>query len=88
MISQTNADFWDCFNSLPTEIQQLARQKNRHWQEDAFNVALHFKPLFANVWSVRINQTYRAMGRKQGSLVVWFWIGTHANYDQLLKRRA
>ena len=88
MISQTNADFWDCFNSLPTEIQQLARQNYRHWQEDAFNVALHFKPLFANVWSVRINQNYRALGRKQGSLVVWFWIGTHAEYDQLLKRLA
>ena len=86
MISQTNADFWACFNSLPPEIQQLARQKYRVWQEDAFNVALQFKPLFTNVWSVRINQNYRAVGRKHGNLIVWFWIGTHADYDHLLKR--
>lgn len=47
---------------------------------------LHFKPLMADVWSVRVNQNYRALGRRKGSLIVWFWIGTHAEYDQLLKR--
>ena len=88
MISQTNADFWHCFNSLPAEIQHLARQKYRLWQEDAFHAALQFKPLFANVWSVRINQSHRAVGRKHGNLIVWFWIGTHADYDRLLKQLA
>ena len=88
MISQTNPDFWACFNAMPVEIQQLARQKYHLRQEDAFTVALHFKPLFDNVWSVRINQNYRAAGRKKGNLIVWFWIGTHADYDQLLKRLA
>lgn len=39
-----------------------------------------------DVWSVRVNQNYRALGRPRGNLVVWFWIGTHAEYDQLLKR--
>lgn len=86
MISQTQADFWTCFNSLPAEIQHVAREKYRLWQEDAFNAALHFKPLFKDVWSVRINQNYRALGRRKGNLIVWFWIGTHAEYDQLLKR--
>jgi hypothetical protein len=51
----------------------------------AYN-ALHFKPLFSNVWSVRINQNYRALGRRNGNLIAWFWIGTHADYDELLKR--
>ncbi len=86
MISQTQADFWACFNSLPAEIQQLARKRYRFWQEDTFSSALHFKPLFKDVWSVRINQNYRALGRHKGNLIVWFWIGTHAEYDQLLKR--
>jgi hypothetical protein len=56
------------------------------WERDAFNAALHFKPLFSNVWSVRINQNYRALGRQNGNLIVWFWVGTHADYDRLLKR--
>ena len=86
MISQTHADFWACYNALPAEIQQLARDKYNLWQKDAFNGALHFKPLFESVWSVRINQNYRALGRRTGNLIVWFWIGTHADYDQLLSR--
>lgn len=86
MISQTNADFWACFKLLPANIQEQARERYRLWQQDTFNAALHFKPLVADVWSVRINQAYRALGRRKGNLIVWFWIGTHAEYDQLLKR--
>ncbi len=86
MISRANADFWACYHALPEEIQRQARDRFRLWQEDAFNAALHFKPLFADVWSVRVNQNYRALGRRRGHLIVWFWIGTHADYDQLLKR--
>jgi hypothetical protein len=52
----------------------------------AFNASLHFKPLFSDIWSVRINQSYRALGRRRGNLIVWFWIGTHSEYDELLKR--
>jgi len=84
--SRTNADFWAHFNALPQEVQSLAKAKYKLWQEDAFNAALHFKPLVGDVWSVRINQNYRALGRRRGSFIVWFWIGTHAEYDQLLKR--
>jgi len=42
--------------------------------------------LLGDVWSVRVNQQYRALGRCKGSLVVWFWIGSHADYNELIKR--
>ena len=86
MISKTNEGFWKCFNELPADIQRQARERFQLWCQDSFNAALHFKPLFADVWSVRVNQSYRALGRRRGDLIVWFWIGTHADYDQLLKR--
>jgi hypothetical protein len=86
VISRTNADFWACFEALPKDIQTLARKRFQLWQEDAFNAALHFKPLFDDVWSVRVNQSYRALGRRRGDLIVWFWIGTHSGYDQILRR--
>ncbi len=86
MISKTNADFWSCFNALPEPVQRQARERFRLWQNDAFNSNLHFKPLFDNVWSVRVNQSHRAVGRRRGNLIVWFWIGSHADYDQLLRR--
>lgn len=86
MISRTTADFWVCFNALPPDIQVQSREKFRLWQQDAFNATLHFKPLIGDVWSVRVNQNYRALGRRRGQLIAWFWIGSHAEYDQLLKR--
>ena len=86
MISQATADFWACYHALPEEIQRLAREKFRIWQTDAFNSALHFKPLMDDLWSVRVNQKFRALGRRRGHLIVWFWIGTHAEYDQLVSR--
>ncbi len=67
-------------------MQGQARERFRRWQEDAFDPALHFKLLRGEVWSVRVNQQYRALARRKGSLVVWFWIGTHAEYDELTKR--
>jgi hypothetical protein len=86
LISRTQEDFWRCFNALPPSIQQQARVRFRRWQEDAFDASLHFKPLSRDIWSVRVNQQYRALGRRRGALIVWFWIGSHADYDELIKR--
>ncbi len=38
-----------------------------------------------DVYSVRIGLGYRALGVMVGpSEIVWFWIGTHADYDKLI----
>jgi hypothetical protein len=85
--SKTQAEFWRCFDTLPADIQQQARGRFRLWQKEAFNAALHFKALLGDVWSVRVNQQYRALGRRKGNLIVWFWIGSHADYDELIRRQ-
>jgi hypothetical protein len=35
-------------------------------------------------FSVRVGIAYRAMAGLDGSTLVWFWIGSHADYDKLL----
>jgi hypothetical protein len=49
---------------------------------------LEFKklPPQQDIWSVRINDNYRAVGLRRGEVMVWFFIGTHAEYDALLAR--
>jgi hypothetical protein len=47
---------------------------------------MQFKPLVGNVWSVRIGDHYRAVAQKHGDLVVWFWIGTHEDYNNFIKQ--
>jgi hypothetical protein len=85
VISRAHARFWECFNALPEDVQRAAKEKYKTWERDCFHPSLHFKPLKEDVWSVRINQSYRALGRRKGNLIVWFWIGSHADYDKLLK---
>ena len=36
------------------------------------------------IYSVRIGLGYRALGVREADEIVWFWIGSHADYDQLL----
>jgi hypothetical protein len=86
MNSGATADYWSCYNALPKEIQFQARQKFELWKKDPFHPSLHFKEIKNNLWSVRVNRQYRALGRRKDSLIVWFWIGPHAEYDELLQR--
>jgi hypothetical protein len=48
--------------------------------------SLRFKKVnqLENVYSVRIGLGYRALGILKGSVVTWFWIGSHADYDRLI----
>jgi hypothetical protein len=40
-----------------------------------------------NLWSARVGIHYRAVGERDGDQILWYWIGTHAEYDRLLKGR-
>ena len=37
-----------------------------------------------DIYSVRIGLGYRALGLLEGTVVTWFWIGSHADYDRIL----
>jgi hypothetical protein len=37
------------------------------------------------VYSVRVGLGWRALGVREGDVMVWFWIGSHADYDRLLE---
>jgi len=36
------------------------------------------------LWSVRVGLHYRALATEVDADLVWFWIGSHAEYDKLL----
>ncbi|MEO5927014.1 MAG: hypothetical protein ABIR70_24575 [Bryobacteraceae bacterium] len=46
---------------------------------------LQFKKLEgeASIYSVRVGLHYRALAAMKGNRVVWYWIGSHAEYDRL-----
>jgi plasmid maintenance system killer protein len=49
---------------------------------------LKFKklPPHEDLWSVRINNHYRAIGRIHGDVILWFFVGSHTDYDKLIAR--
>jgi hypothetical protein len=39
------------------------------------------------IYSVRVGRKYRALGWLESDTIIWFWIGSHADYDAWLKQR-
>ena len=73
---------------LPTRVRLQARDAYVLLQRNPNHPGLRFKRLQGEeaLYSVRIGLRYRALGRLEGETVVWFWIGSHAEYDSDLKR--
>ena len=45
--------------------------------------SLHFKQV-GRFWAVRVGLHYRAVAVEHEDNMLWFWIGSHADYDKLL----
>lgn len=88
VISHTTKRFRVLFAELPADVRQLALKAYRLWRTNPFHNSLQFKPIHATqpIYSVRINRNCRAVGIRNGQVLIWFWIGPHADYDTLIKK--
>lgn len=75
--------FWQHYRQLPATVRVLADKNFQLLKADPKHPSLHFKKI-AKLWSVRVGTRYRALGLDKPEGVVWFWIGSHADYDKLL----
>ena len=64
-------------------MRKLADKNFELLKADPHHPSLHFKKI-GELWSVRVGINYRALGVDHDGAVVWFWIGSHADYDKLL----
>ena len=76
-------EFWACLEGLPANVQQLARENYELLKANPYHPSLHFKRV-GRFWSVRVGRSYRALAVDAPDGIVWFWIGTHAEYDRLV----
>ena len=86
MTHSTLARFWRHYDALPKDVQKVADQQFERLKADSRHPSLHFKRVGKRkeLWSVRVGMGYRALARERSDGVVWFWIGTHAEYDLLI----
>ena len=83
MIHHAAPDFWANYRTLPSDVQDLADRAFVLLKADPYHPSLHFKKI-DELWSARVGAHYRALGAEVRDGILWFWIGSHAEYDRLV----
>ena len=83
MIHHASAAFWKKYEGLPADVRAIADKNYELLKADPRHPSLHFKKV-GRFWSVRVGMKYRALAVDVDGGVLWFWIGSHAEYDRLI----
>ena len=76
--------FWQAYERLPDQIRALADKNYALLKENPQHPSLHLKKV-GHFWSTRVGLRYRALAVEVDDGLLWFWIGSHADYDALIK---
>jgi hypothetical protein len=76
--------FWEAYARLPDDVRALADKNYALLKQNPRHPSLNFKKV-GRFWSVRVGLRYRALAVDSDHGPVWFWIGTHADYDAVIK---
>lgn len=83
MKNHANSDFWVAYKKLPDNVQKLAGKNYQLLKADPNHPSLHFRKV-GPYWSARVGLHYRALAVEADDGFIWFWIGTPAEYDDLV----
>ena len=83
MRHRANPKFWQFHAQLPEEIQRLADDNYELLKADPRHPSLHLKRLAGCGLLVSVSN-YRAVAVEDGADIVWFCIGHHSEYDEII----
>ena len=88
MNSHLAPEFRGLFGALPEHVQRIARRNYRLWRRNPLHASLGFKRVGTRypVYAVRIGIGWRALGLREADAIIWFWIGSHAEYDRIVRQ--
>ncbi len=72
---------------MPDDVRHQARNAYRIFIRNPYHPSLHFKRVHDTeaVYSARVSRSYRVVGvLENDGVIVWFWIGSHEQYETLL----
>jgi hypothetical protein len=86
--SRTTRRFRRAFSRLPESVKERAREAYRRFVENPNHPGLRFKRIHSTepIYAVRVTKDYRALGLREDDTMIWFWIGSHDDYDDLISR--
>jgi hypothetical protein len=76
--------FWEAYGKLPEPVLAQADKNYALLKKNPQHPSLRLKKI-GRFWSVRIGLRYRALATEAGDDLVWFWIGSHADYDAMIR---
>ena len=76
-------EFWERYRELPAPTRELADKNFELLKNDPQHPSLRFKRV-GRYFSARVGLSYRALGVEVEDGVLWFWIGSHADYDKIV----
>ena len=77
--------FWEMYEKLPVNLQKMADEYYNRLKSDPRHPSLHFKKV-GKYRSVRVGIHYRALAVEIPEGLIWFWIGTHEQYQRMIKK--
>jgi mRNA-degrading endonuclease RelE of RelBE toxin-antitoxin system len=75
--------FWQAYAKLSDAIRALADKKYALLKDNPRHPSLQLKKV-GRFWSVRVGSRYRALAIEVDDGLLWFWIGSHADYDAMI----
>lgn len=75
--------FWTAYEAHPFQTKRLADANYALLKRDPRHPSLQFKKV-GRYWSVRVGLRYRALAMEVNEGYLWFWIGSHADYDRMI----
>lgn len=76
--------FWSAYDKLPARVRDLADKNFALLKENPQHPSLQFKRV-GKCWSARVGLRHRVLGVPVDGGILWFWIGSHAEYDTLVR---
>jgi hypothetical protein len=84
LVHKTLPSFWSCYHALPEEVRRRADKQYELLANDPTHPSVQLKPV-GKFWSARVTEAYRALCVRDEITLIWFWVGTHDEYERLLK---
>lgn len=85
MAHRATTKYWFHYRQLSDEIRTVADRAFESLKSDARHPSLQFKKV-GRYWSVRVGLHHRALAVEAGTDLVWFWIGSHDEYERQIHR--
>jgi hypothetical protein len=84
MRHSTSSKFRSSYEKLPPHVQRSADKSFALLESDPRHPSLRLKKV-GRFWSVWAGNGYRAIGVDIEGGILWIWIGTHDEYERIIR---